>query len=1035
MWGYGKKEELLGRPVLVMVENGEETLRHLGEVQKKGGWTGEEVCKRKDGSTFTVQTLASLIRDKDGMPICMQASFADISSKKQAEKALAEKISQLRTIVDAIPDSVYLKDKEGRFILNNRAHMDIIGKSDFREVIGKTDSDVFPEEFLKSIYEDEQKVLRTGKPMLDKEELLLDRKKNKKTFFLASKTPIMDSKGKIAGLVGISRDITKQKRVEEKFKESQYKLGERIKELDCLYGISKLVEKPGISFEEIFKGTVKFIPPGWQYPDITCARIITPDGEFKTDDFKDTTWKLKDDINLNGKIYGTLEVCYLEEKPEDYEGPFLKEERNLINAITDQLERTIVSRQTQKMLADNEARFKELFKNMSSGVTVYEASGDGNDFIIRDINRAGEKRNRVKKKDLIGRSLKDIFPEAKEHGTLDVFKEVYKTGKPCNYPIKIYKDNKISVWVENYLYKLPTGEIVSIYDDVTEQKLAEEEILRLSKFPSENPNPILRIDEARKVIYSNQAGKKQLESLGVEVGKKAPPILYNEIFMPNGERSTRTKIINVQVGERLYEFVIAPVKGSDYTNLYGRDITEKKRAEEALQEKHNQLNTIINNIPDPVFLKDKKSTFILVNKATINILGKSNFSEVIGKSDFDFYPKEMAMEFYSDDQRTMKTGKPVWHKEELVFNKKSNKNVNLITTKIPLFDSGGNVTGLVGISSDVSKLKEASEELAISNKELAAARKESEASARKAVSANKTKSEFLSNMSHEIRTPMNAIMGFSELLESQVEDLQQKQYLASILSSGKTLLALINDILDLSKIEAGKIELQYAALNPQNLFDEIGRIFSVKVKEKGLEFLTEIDDKLPKALHMDEVRIRQILFNIVGNAVKFTSSGYVKLRVKGVYFKDKSKIDLIFSVKDTGIGITDEDKEIIFDAFRQSKKQRSDKYGGTGLGLSITKRLIEMMEGSVSVESTAGKGSIFTVKLKNVVVASVEDISEEQELTFLDDIKFSGQTVLAVDDIKSNRMLIKETLKPYNLNVLRAEKRNQADNMDISIRP
>ncbi len=251
-------------------------------------------------------------------------------------------------------------------------------------------------------------------------------------------------------------------------------------------------------------------------------------------------------------------------------------------------------------------------------------------------------------------------------------------------------------------------------------------------------------------------------------------------------------------------------------------------ARKEAEEKHNQLRIIINSIPDPVYLKDRKSRFILANQATVNIFGKSNLSEVIGKSDFDFFPKEIAMKFYNDEQEAMETGKPVWHKEELLFDKKNNKNIFLLTSHIPLKDAEGKVTGLVGIARDITSLKDASDKLGLSNKELVAARKEAEASARKAVSANKTKSEFLSNMSHEIRTPMNAILGFSELLESMVDDPKQKQYLSSILSSGKTLLALINDILDLSKIEAGKIEFQYRAVNPKNLFSEMSGIFSAR---------------------------------------------------------------------------------------------------------------------------------------------------------------------------------------------------------------
>ena len=468
--------------------------------------------------------------------------------------------------------------------------------------------------------------------------------------------------------------------------------------------------------------------------------------------------------------------------------------------------------------------------------------------------------------------------------------------------------------------------------------------------------------------------------------------------------------------------IIGTIMYFSFTRMNRRMVEAKKEAEE----KHNQLRTIIDTVPDPIFLKDNKHRFILNNRAHLDLIGKSDFSEVAGKTDFDVFPEDVADKAYRDEQEVIKKGKTLFQKDEIVFDKTKNKTVHLITTKVPLIDPRGKVTGLVGIVSDITKLKEASGRLALSNKELAAAKREAERSTQKAKAANQTKSNFLSSMSHEIRTPMNAILGFSELLKNMIEDPKQKQYLSSILSSGKTLLALINDILDLSKIEAGKIELQYSAVNPKNLFNEMSGIFSAKIKEKGLEFFTEIDEDLPKALQLDEVRTRQVLFNVVGNAVKFTSSGYIKLKVKGIYHKDRSRIDLKFLVKDTGIGISAEDKKIIFGAFQQSRDQSIKKYGGTGLGLSITQRLVGLMGGKISVESTVGKGTTFCIILKDIAVASVEDLAGEKEGRFADNIRFKGQEVLVVDDIESNRFLIKETLNPYNLKIIMAENGKQA---------
>ena len=306
--------------------------------------------------------------------------------------------------------------------------------------------------------------------------------------------------------------------------------------------------------------------------------------------------------------------------------------------------------------------------------------------------------------------------------------------------------------------------------------------------------------------------------------------------------------------------------------------------------------------------------------------------------------------------------------------------------------------------------------------------KEYQEDAHKALVADSAKSEFLANMSHEIRTPMNAIMGFSEILKEQLREPKYLEYIDIIITSGKTLLGLINDILDLSKIEAGKMEFQYRPVDPHSLFGDIAKIFAIKIKNKGLRLIADIDDKLPASLLLDEVRMRQILFNLVGNAVKFTAEGYIELKVKGVFHPDRSKIDLIFSVKDTGIGISGEDKKIVFDAFKQSKGQSTKKYGGTGLGLAITKKLVELMNGEISVDSIVGKGSIFTIKIREVSVASVDHGIEERELE-IEDISFYNQKVLVVDDIQSNRLLLNEILNIYGLNVLEAKNGKEAINI------
>ncbi|MEE4355129.1 MAG: ATP-binding protein [Desulfococcaceae bacterium] len=307
-----------------------------------------------------------------------------------------------------------------------------------------------------------------------------------------------------------------------------------------------------------------------------------------------------------------------------------------------------------------------------------------------------------------------------------------------------------------------------------------------------------------------------------------------------------------------------------------------------------------------------------------------------------------------------------------------------------------------------------------SNAALLQAKEEAEA-------ANRAKSEFLANMSHEIRTPMNAVLGFTELLYANIQDEKHRAWLDSIRSSGKGLLSLINDILDLSKIEARKMDLQYEPVSLAAVFREIEDIFSLKIKNKKLDFMIEIDPDIPESLLLDEVRLRQVIFNLIGNAVKFTQEGYIKLSARKLPKSDgEGSIDLMMCVEDTGIGILPGSQEKIFEAFRQQDGQSTKKYGGTGLGLTITRRLMEMMGGSISVQSKVGKGSTFTIILRNVVCGTAPVKSPAYDSSRDEEIEFEASLVLIVDDIKANRSLIRAFLQDTPIRFLEAENGEQA---------
>ncbi len=342
-------------------------------------------------------------------------------------------------------------------------------------------------------------------------------------------------------------------------------------------------------------------------------------------------------------------------------------------------------------------------------------------------------------------------------------------------------------------------------------------------------------------------------------------------------------------------------------------------------------------------------------------------------------------------------------------------------------------------------------------KELAQQNLALEAATKKSEAASRTKSEFLANMSHEIRTPMNAILGFSDLLQGFVGDKQAKAYLKSIQSNGRTLLTLINDILDLSKVEAGQLKLSYEPVNLPILLKDIEQIFSQRAAEKGLKLTLEIGENVPTAILIDEVRLRQILFNLLGNAVKFTEVGEIVMRVSGNLIDEKNDMaeveekhsensspipqcQLSISITDTGIGISKEEQGFIFEAFQQAQGQPDRKYGGTGLGLTITRRLTEMMGGTISVTSQINQGSTFTLSFSNLRVISDDltlrshkvqlDKSQEDTLT-----GFPPLSILIVDDVQSNRDLLQAYLDFAPHNVLLADNGRMAIKLARQYKP
>ncbi len=425
-----------------------------------------------------------------------------------------------------------------------------------------------------------------------------------------------------------------------------------------------------------------------------------------------------------------------------------------------------------------------------------------------------------------------------------------------------------------------------------------------------------------------------------------------------------------------------------------REIAERKRAEEDLAYERFLLNTLMENSPDYIYFKDAESRFIRISKALAGYFGLRDPSEAIGKSDFDIFDPKRAEQYLADEQEVMTTGKPVVGKEE--EQPWPDGRVTWVSTsKVPLRSPEGAVIGTFGISRDITGRKRA-------EAQLQAAKEAAEA-------ASRAKSDFLANMSHEVRTPMNAIIGMTELVLDTDLTPSQREYLNMVRESGESLLSVINDVLDFSKIEAGKLDLEHAAFDLRESLGDTMKSLGLRAHTKGLELACRIQPEVPDRLVGDMGRIRQIVVNLVGNAIKFTEAGEVVLAVDRQSQSD-SEVVLHFAVTDTGLGIPEDKRTAIFEAFEQVDASSTRRYGGTGLGLAISSRLVQLMNGKIWVESEVGRGSTFHFTARfGLARDEVTDISRARPAMICD------TPVLVVDDNATNRRILEEMLRNWGM--------------------
>jgi len=795
---------------------------------------------------------------------------------------------------------------------------------------------------------------------------------------------------------------------------------ERTKELNCLHSFSYLLREGKDSLEKIFRETVKLLPPSFQEPQDVCARIVLKGREFKTPNYKATPWKIASCIEVQGELIGSIEVCSFNPPPQG-KSPFLKDEELVLKTMAEHLGRFIEQKQGEEMLWESELRWQFALEGAGDGVWDWDAQNNEVFFSRQWKKMLGYEEHEV------GNTLEEwdrrIHPEDRDRCYEDL--ERHFRGETPVYQ----NEHRIICKDGSYKWIMDRGKVIQwtkegrplrvigTHSDITHRKQAEEELKRKSEehetifhgtqsamflvdVVDEETFRFIRNNFAHQeltgISTENMSGKSPQDLLGKEAGEKIA--LKYQLCVQSAGPISYEETLDLPGGQRTWHTTLTPVFNQDneVVNIVGssQDITEQKQAEKVLKESEEKFRSFVENTSDIIFTVTEEGIFEYVSPNWIDLLGHDAL-EVVGKTPADFTLEEDAKRCFDYLKKTLQ-GEDVSESVEYRAIHKDGS-VRWHATRGSVLKDVNGKKKFIGVARDITVPKEIEEALSLAKKQ--------------AEAANKSKSEFLANMSHEIRTPMNAVIGLSQLLLQTSLNDQQRDYLGKIHNSSRMLLRIINDILDYSKIEAGKLELELHSFCIDDLLEQMKTLFVSAARDKGLDLFFRVSRDTPRALVGDSLRLGQVFTNLLGNAIKFTEQGQVELKINCLGGDDQ-QVQLRFEIQDTGIGMDRQQTEKLFQAFSQADTSTTRKYGGTGLGLVISNKLVERMGGKLEVESTPGQGSIFYFELTLPV--------NGQAPAHLESPAIHGARVLVADDHATARIVLREILESWQIKVVEA---------------